>query len=137
MSDHAEVPLQIDLTDRVCHRRYLLLAHLLPGLVAVLALSGPQALLSCFLLLLSGVYWWRREGAGQHPRSLHWDAGRGWRVSWSRRQAPVRELPRFLVLGPCLLLQLDRELLFLREQRGLNRLRRLLRAASADSGGGG
>ncbi|MEO5342683.1 MAG: hypothetical protein H7842_04990, partial [Gammaproteobacteria bacterium SHHR-1] len=122
----AESPLRLELTDRRCRRIYLLLAHLLPLPVLLLARIGPvEILLGLVLVLFSGLFWLWRERRPQ-PQALSWDGERGWRLHWGDEQGSAGP-PRFLMLGSCLLLEVDGQLFFLPERPGLNRLRRLLR----------
>jgi hypothetical protein len=123
---HPEQPLYLQLTDRRCRRLYLLLAHLLPAPVLLLAHIGlDEILLGLSLLFCSGLYWLWYEGSPQ-PKALSWDAERGWRLQQADGQKTIAR-PRALTLGPCLLLQCANQLYFLPQQSGLNRLRRLLR----------
>ncbi|MBF0255345.1 MAG: hypothetical protein HQL47_02565 [Gammaproteobacteria bacterium] len=126
MSEHAESALQVDLQNRRCRRAYLLLAHMLPLPGLLLGqLSALELSLALLLWLASAGYWgWRERRA--HPQRLSWDAQQGWQLHYVDQTLPVHRTAS-LVLGPCLLLQLDKELFFLPPAAGLNRLRRLLR----------
>lgn len=135
MTQAGEAPLLQGLDDRRCLRLYLLAAHLLAALGALLSdIEDPWRLLLLAPVLASAGYWWRRERHGGHPLGLGWREQEGWRLDYRQRQVPLSQV-RHLVLGQCLLLETRSQegvaLFFLPLGPGMNRLRRLLRRNDA------
>lgn len=129
MSDHPELPLRLDLSDRRCRRVYLLFAHVLPLPVMLFSsMTGYWVSLGLVLLGSSAIYQWRREFLARAV-ILHWEASQGWRLGPVGETRQVQR-PRALQLGSCLLLEVSGEVFFVSDRSGLNRLRRLLRGGS-------
>jgi hypothetical protein len=134
MTQANEAPLQQDLGDRRCLRLYLLAAHLLAALTALLSdIDTYWRLWLLATVLASSGYWWWREQHGVHPLTLGWRELEGWRLDYAQRQVPLTRV-RHLIFGHCLLLETQSQegiaLFFLAQRPGMNRLRHLLRRSN-------
>ena len=126
-------PLFIDVSNRRCRHIYLGAVHLLLTLLMFFS-QIPLNLLVISLLVVSvsGGYWLRQELRGTHPKILKWNESMGWRLTVSGTDLSVSAI-RYLQMPRCLLLEvksgIGREVIFLTESQGMNRLRYQLRAS--------